>query len=264
MDITSTNTNVYFSTPDDPNDYVQAAQVLAVAPSGPAGILRPGQSGQLTLTLLDDDTVNGDQIPIQVSQIEAGPDHRLGRAGGGAPAHQHSDRGLERHLRQSARHGRHHDRFLQRRPGPGRDLPRQPRRNHGPGQRRRPLWSFLVSQADAAFPTTTLTSAVDASLPTPGSLSLAIDRTFVSSIAGRSTPGIFGLGWTTSWQTSLSVDSAGNVTIDSGGDLGYFPIQANGTYLDTDGEYGSLTKSGGIYTFTSTSGTQYVFLPTAS
>ena len=123
------------------------------------------------------------------------------------------------------------------------------------------LWSFLVSQADAEFPTTTLTSAVDASLPTPGSLSLAIDRTFVSSIAGRSTPGIFGLGWTTSWQTSLSVDSSGNVTINSGGTLSYFPIQANGTYLDTDGEYGTLTQSGGIYTFTDTSGTQYVFLP---
>ena len=39
-----------------------------------------------------------------------------------------------------------------------------------------------------------LTSAVDASLPTPGSLSLAIDRTFVSTIAGRDTAGIFGLG----------------------------------------------------------------------
>ena len=39
------------------------------------------------------------------------------------------------------------------------------------------LWSFLVAQADAAFPTATLTSAIDASLPTPGSLSLAIDRT---------------------------------------------------------------------------------------
>ena len=82
----------------------------------------------------------------------------------------------------------------------------------------------------------------------------------MSSIAGRYTPGIFGLGWTTSWQTSLSVDSSGNVTIDSGGYFSYFPIQANGTYLDTDGEYGTLTLSGGIYTFTDTSGTQYVFL----
>ena len=38
LTISSTNTEVYFSTPDNPNDYVQAAQILAVAPSGPAGI----------------------------------------------------------------------------------------------------------------------------------------------------------------------------------------------------------------------------------
>ena len=90
LDIQSTNTNVFFSTPDDPNDYTQAAQVLAVASSGPAGILRPGQSGQLTLTLLSDDTVDDDQIPVKVSQIEYGPDHRLGVAGGLAAAQHHS------------------------------------------------------------------------------------------------------------------------------------------------------------------------------
>ena len=72
LDISSTNADVFFSTPDDPNDYTQDAQVLAVAPSGPAGILRPGQSGQLTLTLLSNDTIDGDPIPVQVSQIEAG------------------------------------------------------------------------------------------------------------------------------------------------------------------------------------------------
>ena len=97
-----------------------------------------------------------------------------------------------------------------------------------------------------------LTSAIDASLPTPGSLSLGIGRTFVSTIAGRDQPGIFGLGWTTSWQTSLSADASGNVTIDSGGSFGYFVSQPNGTYLDTDGESGTLTLSGGIYTFTAT------------
>ncbi len=72
LDISSTNTNVSFGTPDDPNDYVQSAEVLAVAPSGPAGILRPGQSGQLTLTLLSNDTIDGDQIPVQVERVEAG------------------------------------------------------------------------------------------------------------------------------------------------------------------------------------------------
>ena len=43
--------------------------------------------------------------------------------------------------------------------------------------------------------------------------------------------------------------------------MGYFVLQANGTYLDTDGEYGTLTRSAGVYTFTNSSGTQYVFLP---
>jgi YD repeat-containing protein len=40
-----------------------------------------------------------------------------------------------------------------------------------------------------------------------------------------------------------------------------FPNQGNGTYLDTDGEQGTPTASGGVYTFTTISGTQYVFLP---
>ena len=60
LDISSANANVLFSTPDDPNNFVKSAQVLAVAPSGPAGILRPGQSGQFTLTLLSNDTAPGE------------------------------------------------------------------------------------------------------------------------------------------------------------------------------------------------------------
>ncbi len=71
LNITSTNANVFFSIPDDPNDYTQDAQVVAVAPSGPAGILRPGQSGQLTLTLLSEDPVDDDPLPLTVDQIEA-------------------------------------------------------------------------------------------------------------------------------------------------------------------------------------------------
>ncbi len=71
LTISSTNANVFFSTPDDPNNYVQSAEVLAVAPSGPAGILRPGQSGQLSLTLLAQDSGH-EPIPVEVAQIEAG------------------------------------------------------------------------------------------------------------------------------------------------------------------------------------------------
>jgi len=260
LDIASTNTSVYFSTPDDPNNFTQDAQVLAVAPSGPAGILRPGQSGQLTLTLLSDDTVDGDQIPVQVSQIESGQtiawasqesslqpstiptaawnvifNNVLAMIGSTTDSYNAT-------LAQAAT-------YLS---GIGETTAQASDVGH--------LWSFLVSQASASFPTPTLTSAIDASLPTPGSLSLAIGRTFISSISGRYTPGIFGLGWTTSWQTSLSVDNSGNVTINSGGALSFFVHQPNGGYLDTAGEYGTLTKTGGVFTFTDTSGTQYFFL----
>ena len=77
LDISSTNTSVLFSTPDDPNNFAQDTQVLAVAPSGPAGILRPGQSGALTLTLLSEDTLDNDAIPIEVDQLQSGQPNDL-------------------------------------------------------------------------------------------------------------------------------------------------------------------------------------------
>ena len=76
LTISSTRCNVSFSTPDDPNNYVQSAQLLAVAPSGPAGILRPGQSGQLTLTLLTT-TPPTATVPRPGRPDRNGPDHRL-------------------------------------------------------------------------------------------------------------------------------------------------------------------------------------------
>ena len=103
LDIASSNAEVFFSTPDDPNNFVASAQVLAVAPSGPAGILRPGQSGQITLTLLSNDTMDGDQIPVQVSQIESGQTIDWASLRQAALQPPGSDRGLERHLRKLPR-----------------------------------------------------------------------------------------------------------------------------------------------------------------
>jgi RHS repeat-associated protein len=259
LTINSTNANVLFSTPDDPNNFVQQAEVLAVAPTGPAGILRPGQSATLTLSLLSNDTIDNDTIPIQVGQIEAGQtiDWSSQQAslqpstiptaawnvifGNLTAALGSTSDSYNAALAQAAT-------FLS-------GLGQTTAEFSNVGR----LWSFLVAQANAAFPTPTLTSAVDASLPTPGILPLAIDRTFVSTIGGRYTSGIFGLGWVTSWQTSLSTDSSGNVTIDFGGSPSFFVRQANGTYLDTAGEHGTLTLSAGVYTYTDAAGTQYVF-----
>jgi RHS repeat-associated protein/uncharacterized repeat protein (TIGR01451 family) len=259
LTISSTDPKVSFSTPGNPNNYTQSAQVLAVASQGPAGILRPGQSGQLTLNFLSNDPASGGQIPVRVDQIAAGqtidwtslqtvlqPAAFSSAAWNVVFANVVSLVGTTTDsynaaLAQAATYLA----SVGETAAQVSDVSR--------------LWSFLVSGANAAFPTSTLSSAVDASLPVPGKLPLAIDRTFVGSVAGRYHQGIFGPGWVTSWQANLSVDDAGNVTISSGAALQYFVLQANGTYLTTDGEYGTLTRAGGIFTFTSPSEAQYVY-----
>jgi RHS repeat-associated protein/uncharacterized repeat protein (TIGR01451 family) len=260
LTISSTNTNVFFSTFDDPNNYVQEAQIMAVAPNGPAGILRPAQSGQLTLTILSEDTIDNDTIPVQVYQIEAGQtinwnaqestlqpstvstaawnaiwSNLMAMVGTTTDAYNAA-------LAQAAT-------YLS-------NLGETSAEVSNVGR----LWAFLESQADAVYPPAVLDSAVDASLSSPSNLSFAIDRAFSLSISSRYNQGIFGPGWTTTWQMSVSTDAFGNVTIDSGGATGYFFKLPNGSYLDIAGEYGTLTDSGGSYTFTDTAGTRYVFL----
>jgi RHS repeat-associated protein len=258
--ISSTDAHASFSTPDDPNGYVTSAEVLAVAPSGPAGIIRPGQSGQLTLTLLALGSRH-EKIPIEVAEIEAG---------------QTIDwLSEESALRPSSIPTAGWDAIwsnLMAMVGTTTDsydaaLAQAATYLGGVGETTAQvsdvsrLWAFLTAQADAAFPASTLTSATDAALPAPGSLTLAIGRSFDATIDGRDQPGPFGLGWTMSWQISLSTDASGNVTIDSAGSFGDFVKQPNGSFLDTNGTFGALNQSGGTYTFTATSGTQLAFLP---
>ena len=78
------------------------------------------------------------------------------------------------------------------------------------------LWGFAVAQTQNVWPLPTLGSTVDDSLPTPGSLSLSFDRSFNQSIPGRFQTGPLGLGWSTSWQESLSVAADGTVTVTDG------------------------------------------------
>ena len=256
--ISSTNAGISFSTPDNPNEYVTTAEVLAVAPSGPAGILRPGQSGQLSLTLLAEGTAQS--IPVEVSQIEAGQTidwtseesalrpSTISTAGWSAiwtnlmAMVGTTTDSYNAALAQAATYlggvGDTNDQVS--------DVSR--------------LWSFLEAQADDAFPSSISTSATDASLPVPGNLTLAIARSFGTTIASRDQIGPFGLGWESSWQISLSTNASGDVTIDSGGTVGTLKKQPNGSFLDSDNEDGTLTQSGGLYTFTSISGTELVFL----
>jgi RHS repeat-associated protein len=257
--ISSTDPNVSFSTPDDPNNFVQQGQVLAVASSGPAGILRPGQSGQLTLTLLTTGS-GGSQIPLDLGEIVPGQTIDFAALKSSVKPSTISSTAWDviygNLMNMLGSTTDSYDAALAEAATYLGNLGESTSQISDIGR----LWSFLVAQASADFPNTTMASTTDASLPTPGSLALSISRTFQSSIAGRYSSGMFGLGWTTPWQTTLSVESSGNVTIDTSGvAMSFFPLP-NKSYLDSAGVFGTLTQSGGVYTYSAPSGIQWVFL----
>ncbi len=121
------------------------------------------------------------------------------------------------------------------------------------------LWGFLLAQANVQFPLPVLSTVTDAAVSTPG-LPLSLSRDFLQPISGRNRFGLFGYGWGTVWDTSLSVDQAGNVTIDAGGAIRFFALQPDGTYNGGAAEYGTLARSGSIYTLTEKTGDTSVFL----
>jgi RHS repeat-associated protein len=115
------------------------------------------------------------------------------------------------------------------------------------------LWQLELQQAAGFSPVQTLSTAVDASLPTPGP-ALTVDRTLPNSIAARNEKGPFGMGWqwTDGWQRALSIDSYGTVTIsnpagDADGAPRMFVPNTRGGYFSEPGDEGTLTAvSGGF------------------
>ena len=120
------------------------------------------------------------------------------------------------------------------------------------------LWSFAVAQTLNIWPLPTLGSTVDDSLSTPGSLSLSFDRSFNQSIPGRFQMGPLGLGWSTSWQQSLSVASDGTVTVTDGNGAQYEyqpDSRYAGQYFSQPGDTSTLTSVSGGYDLTAVNGT---------
>jgi YD repeat-containing protein len=127
----------------------------------------------------------------------------------------------------------------------------------------RSLWEFAVQQANNALNPLApyLASATDDSVPIPGGLSLSFTRVYAESLTGRLVGGSLGIGWTTSWQTHLSVGTDGTVTIsepagatrtfqpDSRAPGHLFAEPGDTSTLKTDGLGGYvLTESNGIIT----------------
>ncbi len=95
LTISSTNGYVLFSSPANPSSFAATAEILAPDPNGPAGVIPPGQSGQITFTIKSNDTIDGDVIPIHLavtpaiaplsafSQLRAFASERAGSGGRG-------------------------------------------------------------------------------------------------------------------------------------------------------------------------------------
>ncbi len=110
------------------------------------------------------------------------------------------------------------------------------------------LFSQEILNADAELPITTLGTQTDASVPTPGSLSLDFTRTFMQPLSGREALGPFGLGWSDDWDIVASTDTSGNVTVDYAGTIRTFTLLPGGTFQSQPGDFGTLTRlsSGGL------------------
>ena len=116
------------------------------------------------------------------------------------------------------------------------------------------LFDFMIQQADGLGPITQLGAAVDAQVPTPSNLSLGFGRFFSPSNSSRYQMGPLGLGWSDSWQTSLSVHSDGTIIVTGpGGSQRRFEPDSRykGVFLNQPGDYSTLAYlGGGIYTLT--------------
>jgi RHS repeat-associated protein len=120
------------------------------------------------------------------------------------------------------------------------------------------LLGYLIEEANDSLPVPILASAVDTSLDTTSAANFAFSRIFSQPISGRYRLGPLGRGWVGSWEISAMTDSDGNVTIFDAGTARYF-ADSNGTYSAQPGDSGTLTKNGGMLVLHEASGEVLVF-----
>lgn len=105
------------------------------------------------------------------------------------------------------------------------------------------LMAFQVAQAEGLTLLPHLGATTDAAALAPG-LSLALARSFESSLSGRARLGPFGRGWAWlgPWDTRLTSTSDGTVTLSgSDGQVRIFQPDSRGGYLTRPGDFGVLT-----------------------
>lgn len=122
------------------------------------------------------------------------------------------------------------------------------------------LLSFEIGNADDQTSPVAPVSITDDNMPAPG-LSLTFTQTNQQSISGRGTLGILGYGWTTNWDISASTLSNGDVAIANNGGTLFYALEPDGSYQDLPIDHSVLTLVNGAYTLTLTDGNFYRFNP---
>ncbi len=120
------------------------------------------------------------------------------------------------------------------------------------------LVSFEIEKANASYTSQNLLSVTDDTLFAPG-IPMTFQRSYPLPISGRYSSGMFGYGWTTNWDISASVVAGGNVAIHLNGATLYYTVQPDGSYAAGASDRSGLSLSNGSYRLTASDGTVYQF-----
>ncbi len=122
------------------------------------------------------------------------------------------------------------------------------------------LVEFEIEKANAAYTAQTLATVTADTLPAPG-MDLSFSQSYLASISGRYYQGILGAqGWTTNWDITAKTTSTGDASIQMSGSYFFFFLQPDGSYLPSPGEEGAtLTLTNGAYRLVEPNGTIYQF-----
>jgi YD repeat-containing protein len=241
--------------PDWPDASGTSIEFLGISSNGPAGILRPGQSGQLTIPFLASDTPGEINFTTQIADDTQAMNwanyksslqpvtipnavwdviyaNFTGNVGDTIGSYHSVLANDATYLSQLGEYTPDVNRLLE----------------------------FELNKAAAIYTAQTLTTVIDVTYPEPG-LNLTFVRQFQQSIGGRFTMGSFGLGWTDNWHISASIDALGNVSIADAGAIRYFLRQPDGTYQGAMGDLATLSLVNGAFQLRETDRTLEVFNP---
>ena len=120
------------------------------------------------------------------------------------------------------------------------------------------LLGFELLQASGALAAGPPDTATDIAA-TSSSLSLSLGRTYSGTLLDRNALGMFGDGWSSTYDAKAATDAGGNVLVQSGGSLHTFTLGANGAYTAASGDPATLSVVDGAYRMNTGSGAVEAF-----